>query len=140
MSVRGAFTSAKVLWVAQIALAAVFLLAGAIKLAMPMHELSAQTGLPGGFMKFIAVCEVLGGLGLVLPGLARVRLGLTPLAAAGLVIIMIGAVVVTAVEDGVASMALPLCVGIAAAAVAYGRAPYGAGDAARRRAAFRRAR
>jgi len=73
----------------------------------------------GGFIHFIGVCEVLGGLGLVLPGLLRIRPGLTPLAAAGLVVIMIGATVVSIPMGAVA--ALPLVVGILAAFVAYGR-------------------
>jgi hypothetical protein len=50
--------------------------------------------LPGWFLRFLGVAAVLGALGLVLPGLLRIRPGLTPLAAAGLVIIMIGATVV----------------------------------------------
>src|SRR5258706_3368555 len=47
--------------------------------------------LPGLFLRFIGTCEVLGGLAMVLPGLLEIRTGITPLAAAGLVIIMIGA-------------------------------------------------
>ena len=43
---------------------------------------------------FIGVAEVLGAIGLILPGVLRIRPGLTPLAAAGLVIIMIGATVI----------------------------------------------
>src|SRR5262249_2602468 len=80
------------LWIVQGLLAALFLFAGGFKLAMPAPELSRLAHLPAGFLKFIGTCEVLGALGLVLPGLFRVRPGLTPLAAAGLVIIMTGAV------------------------------------------------
>ena len=72
-------------------------------------------------MKFIATCEVLGALGLVLPGLFRIRPGLTPLAAAGLVIIMIGAVVSTLVQGLVGPAILSAVVGLLAAYVAYGR-------------------
>jgi len=67
------------------------------------------------------VVEVLGALGLILPGLLRIRPGLTPLAAAGLVIIMIGATVLTFAADGFAMALPPLVVGILAAFVAYGR-------------------
>ena len=81
----------------------------------------SEVPLPGLFMRFIAVCETLGALGLVLPGLLRIRPGLTPLAAAGLVIIMIGATVVTLVIGGGASALIPLVVGLLAAFVAYGR-------------------
>jgi len=77
--------------------------------------------LPAPFLKFIGICEVTGALGLILPGLLRIRTGLTPLAAAGLVIIMTGATVVTVATQGVAPAALPFCVGILAATVALGR-------------------
>ena len=45
--------------------------------------------LSGTFLQFIGVCEALGGLGLILPGLLRIKPGLTPLAAVGLVIIVV---------------------------------------------------
>jgi hypothetical protein len=67
------------------------------------------------------VCELLGALGLILPGLLRIRPGLTTLAAAGLVIIMVGATVLTFVADGVAPALFPLVVGLLSASVAYGR-------------------
>ena len=96
-----------VLWIIQILLALMFLFAGGTKLVLPLDVLKSmgspnQVVLPGLLLRFIGVCEVLGALGLVLPGLLRIRPGLTPLAAAGLLIIMIGAVVLTIVGDGVA--------------------------------------
>lgn len=114
------------LWIIQVLLALLFLFAGGTKLVIPPDVLMKmgspnQIHLPGLFIQFIGVCEVLGGLGLILPGLLRIKPGLTPLAAAGLIIIMIGATVVTAMGDGFA-MALPsLVVGLLAAFVAYGR-------------------
>ena len=85
------------LWVIQGLLALLFLFAGGMKLILPVEEMTKQmpVPLPGLFLRFIAVVEVLGALGLILPGLLRIRPGLTPLAAAGLVIIMIGATMVT---------------------------------------------
>jgi len=80
------------LWTIQVLLAALFLLAGGMKLVSPTAALTQQVTLPGPFLRFIGVAEVLGALGLVLPGLLRLRTGLTPIAAAGLVIIMAGAV------------------------------------------------
>jgi len=110
------------LWIVQAVLAALFLFAGGFKLATPIAELARMApALPAGFLKFIGACEVLGGLGLVLPGLFRVRLGLTPLAAAGLVIIMVGAVVVTVATQSLAGAAFPLAIGLLATAVALGR-------------------
>ena len=67
------------------------------------------------------MAEVLGALGLILPGLLHIRPGLTPLAAAGLVLIMIGATVLTLAEGTVASALIPLVVGLLAAFVVYGR-------------------
>ena len=114
------------LWIIQGLLAALFLFAGGTKLVLPLDVLMSmgspnQIQLPGWFVRFIGVVEVLGALGLILPGLLRIRPGLTPLAAAGLVIIMIGATVLTLVADGVAPALIPLVVGLLAAFVAYGR-------------------
>ena len=64
-----------------------------------------------------------GALGLILPGLLRIRPGLTPLAAAGLVIIMIGATVVSLTIGPVAMALIPLVAGLLAAFVAWGRWP-----------------
>ena len=109
------------LWIVQGLLALVFLFAGGVKLVMPIEEMTKQVPLPGLFLRFIAVCETLGAIGLILPGLLRIRPGLTPLAAAGLVIIMIGATVVTLATGGGAMALMPLLTGLVAAFVAYGR-------------------
>jgi hypothetical protein len=77
--------------------------------------------LSGGFLQFIGVCEVLGGLGLILPGLLRIKPVLTPLAAAGLVIIMIGATAISLKAPSPASALFPFATGVLAAFVAYGR-------------------
>ena len=76
-----------------------------------------QLQLPGLFIKFIGLVEVLGGLGLILPGVFHKRQELTPLAAAGLVIVMIGAVVITIMGDGVAIAMYPFVVGLLCAFV-----------------------
>ncbi len=113
------------LWIIQILLALLFLFAGGTKLILPVETLQAmgspnQIMLPGLLLKFIGVCEVLGALGLILPGLLGKRTSLTPLAAAGLVIIMIGAVALTVAGDGVVAGIGPLIVGALCAFVAYG--------------------
>jgi hypothetical protein len=109
------------LWIVQGLLALIFLWAGGIKLVLPLEKLTGPTPLPGLFVRFIGAAEVLGAIGLVFPGLLRIRPGLTPLAAAGLVIIMIGAVVVTLAGGEVAPALIPLAVGLLSAFVAYGR-------------------
>jgi hypothetical protein len=83
--------------------------------------MTKQMPLPGLFLRFIGVCEALGAIGLILPGLLRIRQGLIPLAAAGLVIIMIGATVLMLATGGVAPALMPLVTGLLAAFVVYGR-------------------
>ena len=109
------------LWVAQGPLALLFLFAGGMKLAVSPEALAAMTPLPVPFMRFIGLVEVLGGLGLVLPALTRIRPRLTPLAAAGLALEMIGATATTLAMGGGATALMPLVVGLLAVAVGYGR-------------------
>ena len=110
-----------VLWVVQGLLAALFLFAGGFKLVASAEQMKGPIDLPLGLLRFIGVAEVLGAAGLILPGLLRIRTGLTALAASGLVIIMIGATVITAIGMGVAPALIPLFVGLLAAWVAYAR-------------------
>ncbi|MGH7627626.1 MAG: DoxX family protein [Gemmatimonadaceae bacterium] len=109
------------LWIIQSVLAALFLFAGVMKLIMPVEALAAATHLPGIFMRFIAIAEILGAIGLILPGVLRIRPGLTPLAALGLAIIMIGATTITVLTTTVAQALVPFVVGVLAVRVAYSR-------------------
>ena len=114
-----------VLWVFQVLLALLFIFAGGMKLVTPYEEMVKQMAngpvvFSEAFLKFIGVAELLGGLGLILPSALRIKTGLTPLAAAGLVIIMIGAVVTT-LPAGVALAVMPFVTGLLLAFVAYGR-------------------
>ena len=110
----------RALWIVQGLLAALFLFAGGMKLAIPMEKLASPL-LSGAFVRFIGVVEVLGALGLILPGLLRIGPKLTPLAAAGLVIIMVGAVAISVATGPVAGALVPLITGLLAAYIAYGR-------------------
>ncbi len=103
--------SGVLLWSLQGVLALLFIFAGVAKLTMPIDVLASMTGLPGLFMRFISVAEIVGALGLVLPGILHLRSYLTPLAASGLVIIMIGAVTMTIVKQGVVPALFPFIVG-----------------------------
>jgi uncharacterized membrane protein YphA (DoxX/SURF4 family) len=111
------------LWVVQVLLALLFLFAGGMKLMMPIQVLLAQLAvpLPGLFVRFIGVIEVAGALGLTFPALLRIKPFLTPLAACGLVIEMIGATAITVISMGAAPALMPLVVGLLAAFVAYSR-------------------
>ncbi len=109
------------LWSGQILLALLFVFAGVMKFVMPVAAMQqGPVVLPGWFLHFIGVAEVVGGLGLVLPGLFRIHQYLTPLAAAGLAIIMAGATVVTAVGSVPAAL-FPLVIGVLLVAVYRGR-------------------
>jgi uncharacterized membrane protein YphA (DoxX/SURF4 family) len=110
-----------VLWIIQGLLALLFLWAGGMKLVLPIEAMTEQMPLPGLFLRFIGVAEVLGALGLILPGFLHRQPALTPLAAAGLVLIMIGATVLTLASGAVFMALFPLVVGLLAAFVAYGR-------------------
>src|SRR5579864_883637 len=109
------------LWIVQGLLALIFLFTGGMKLMLPLEALTKQVPLPGLLLRFVGVAEVLGAIGLILPGLLGIREGLTPLAAAGLVIVMIGATAFTLVEMGAALALIPLVVGLLSAFVAVGR-------------------
>jgi uncharacterized membrane protein YphA (DoxX/SURF4 family) len=112
------------LWIVQGLLALLFLFAGGMKLILPIEALAPPPGaipLPAPFLRFLGVAEVLGAIGLILPGLLRIRPALTPLAAVGLSIIMAGATVITALSGDTASALVPLVVGLLSGFVAYGR-------------------
>jgi uncharacterized membrane protein YphA (DoxX/SURF4 family) len=111
----------RALWIVQILLALLFLSAGAVKLITPVEQIAQQMHMSATFIRFIGVCEVLGTIGLILPRLLRIKPWLTPLAAALLVVIMIGATVVTwQMKPGPGAL-FPFVTGLLCAFVAYGR-------------------
>ncbi|CAJ1493866.1 DoxX family protein [[Mycobacterium] kokjensenii] len=84
------------LWTAQVVLAAIFAASGTAKLTMSRERLLAtgQTGIamfPMPVVRFTAAMELLAALGLIAPGLTGIGPVLTPLAAAGLCVVMVGA-------------------------------------------------
>jgi hypothetical protein len=113
----------RTLWILQSILAALFVFSGAAKFIVPADQMTH--GMPAwmsiSFLHFIGACEVLGAIGLILPGLLHIRPGLTPLAAACLTIIVIGATVVTVMGGMIATALLPLIATLLAVFVAYGR-------------------
>jgi hypothetical protein len=109
------------LWVIQVLLALLFLFSGCMKFILPIEVMTKQVALPGAFIHFIGLAEVLGAIGLILPGALRIRTGLTPLAASGLTVIVIGATVLMFENGGVAKAAFPFVTALLSAFVAYGR-------------------
>ena len=85
-----------ILWISQILLALMFLLHGRLMLsppASPARGMAYILALPPGFRRFIGVAEILAAVGLTLPGLTNILSWITPWAAAGVVIVMISAVI-----------------------------------------------
>ena len=114
-----------VLWIVQIVLALLFLFAGASKFIMSAEQMAEAGGpdavqLPMWFVHIIGACEILGALGLVVPWASGVKRGLTPLAAGLLIVIMIGAVVVSAIA-AIQMAIFPAVVGLLLAFVAVYR-------------------
>ena len=110
------------LWIVQGLLALLFLGLGLMKLVIPLDEIAAQVGLPVLFIRFIGLAEVLGAVGLIAPGLLKIRVGLAPLAATGLAIVTVGATAFHLVNgDGPAVASFPLIVALLSGFVAYGR-------------------
>jgi hypothetical protein len=89
---------------------------------MPVAEMNRQAPvvLPGWFLHFIGACEILGALGLILPLLLRIKPGLTPLAAAGLAIITLGATIITT-KASITMALFPFIVCLLSILVAFGR-------------------
>lgn len=111
----------RAVWTVQSLLALLFVFAGSVKFLMPPEKMQGPIALPLGFIYFIGAMEVLGGLGLVLPGIFRIRTELTTIAAIGLLTIMSGATTISILGMGLAAGAVPAVVGILAATIAYTR-------------------
>lgn len=81
------------LWILQVLLAILFGMAGFMKLTAPIADLAKTVpwaaNVSEGLVRFIGASELAGALGLILPSLTRIRPSLTPLAAGGLVLVMI---------------------------------------------------
>ncbi|MFH8682125.1 DoxX family protein [Streptomyces lydicus] len=118
------------LWSLAGVLAVAFLAAGAMKLSQPKEKLAASgmgwtEGVSAGTVKLIGALEVLAALGLVLPAALGIAPVLAPLAALGLVLVMLGAVVVHARRGEAQMIAVNLVLLALAAVVAWGRfGPY----------------
>lgn len=81
------------LWIAQGLLAIMFTMAGAMKCTQPIEELGKSlpwvNEVSAGLVRFIGISELLGGIGILLPSLLRIKPVLTPLSAIGLAVVMV---------------------------------------------------
>jgi uncharacterized membrane protein YphA (DoxX/SURF4 family) len=110
-------------WIVQIILAAIFMLHGIALISPPEPMKAVFDALPFSreFLVGIGVLEVLGAIGLILPWSLNIAPKLTPLAAAGLSIIMLGAVVTHVSRGEIPQMIPTLVITLLAAFVAYAR-------------------
>ena len=113
------------LWICQIVLAAMFLMAGFMKLTTPIDKLSETIpwakDVSAALVRFIGASELLGALGLVLPALLRVKTWLTPLAAVGIALIMIFAIVFHVLRGEMSATGFNVIIMVLALFVAWGR-------------------
>jgi uncharacterized membrane protein YphA (DoxX/SURF4 family) len=115
------------LWTLQGLLAAIFTVSGLAKISQPKARLiaSGQTGVtpfPLPVIRITAFCELLGAIGILLPRLVGVAEFLTPAAAAGYAIVMVGAITSHAYLREPRNVAATVAIFIAAVTVAVGRA------------------
>jgi uncharacterized membrane protein YphA (DoxX/SURF4 family) len=119
-----------VLWIIAGLLAVAFLAAGAMKLSQPTDKLTASgmgfvEDFPRTLVKTIGALEVLAAIGLILPAVVNIAPVVVPLAAVGLVAMMIGAVITHARRKENKNIPVNIILAILAAVVAWGRfGPY----------------
>lgn len=113
------------LWIIQALLALIFLGAGTMKLSRApdalIKRVPALAGLPLPFIRFLGAAEVIGAAGLILPTALRIAPALTPAAAVGLMLVMLGAIAVNATHKQYAKIGVNVLLLLLAVLVAYGR-------------------
>ncbi len=114
-----------VIWIVQGLLAAMFLMAGIMKSTQPKEKLSKNMGwvndVSASNVKLIGISQILAAIGLVLPQVTGILPWLTPLAAIGLVLTMIGAIILHVKRNENSSIGINIVLLLLAAFVAYGR-------------------
>ncbi len=113
------------LWIVQILLALAFLLAGSMKVSQPIDTLKQNMGWAAhttpGIVRLVGTLEILGAFGLILPAVTHILSWLTPIAAVGLVLTMIGAAIVHVRLKEFSRLATPIVLLLLALFIVYGR-------------------
>ena len=110
------------LWIVQILLALAFLLAGSMKVSQPIDKLKKNMNwTTPGIVRLVGTLEILGSLGLILPAVTHILPWLTPVAAVGLVLTMIGAAIVHVRLKEFSGLAAPIVLLLLALFIVYGR-------------------
>jgi putative oxidoreductase len=113
------------LWTAQVVLAVLFTMTGAMKVFLSPAEIVKAlpdfATMPLGLVRFIGIAELAGAIGLILPAVTRIAPSLTPLAASGLTVVMILAALFHISRGELAPLGLVIPLGVLATFVAWGR-------------------
>lgn len=113
------------LWSAQIILALAFGMAGVMKLAISPQELAssmpAVADWPVVLIRFIGLAELAAAIGLILPALTRIAPVLTPVAATGLVVVMVLAAGLHLIRAELSALPIVIAFGALSSFVAWGR-------------------
>ena len=112
------------LWIAQAWLTFNFVLHGFMMWSPPKSDqrgMGYMLEIPPRFRRFIGAAEILAGPGLILPALTGILPWLTPLAAVGLIIVMLGALIFHIRRKEYPNIGMNLVLLVLAVFVAYGR-------------------
>ncbi|MBL7784306.1 MAG: DoxX family protein [Chitinophagales bacterium] len=113
------------LWVAQVLLSAMFLMAGVMKSTQPIEQLATSlpwvTQVPTGLVRFIGISELLGAIGLILPSILRIKPKLTVYAAIGIFTIMLFALIFHSSKGEFSVIGMNIILGLIAIFIAWGR-------------------
>jgi len=113
------------LWIIQILVALAFLMAGGMKVSQPTDKLKNNMAwaahMTPGIVRLIGTLEILGAIGLILPAVTHILPWLTPVAAIGLVLTMIGASIVHIRLKEFSRLGVPLILLLLALFIVYGR-------------------
>ncbi len=113
------------LWIIQVMVALVFMATGVLKVSQPKENLQNQMSwvkdAPALMVKIIGALEILGAFGLILPALTGIAPWLTPLAAVGLTLTMIGAIATHVRLAEYSKLLLPVVLFVLVIFIAYGR-------------------
>lgn len=113
------------LWAAQIFLALVFLITGAVKLFLPVESLNELIPWTKDFssipVRLIGLSEILGSIGLTLPSVLRIKPQLTPLSAVGVAVVMLLAIIFNLSIDETSVLGINVLLFLVSIFVAWGR-------------------
>ena len=112
------------LWIAQVIVAGMFLMAGFMKTFTPIQELAPTMPLAQELpvlTRFIGIVELLGAIGVILPYALKIAPKLTVWAAAGLTLTMVLALLYHVFRGEIAASAFPIILALLSGFITWGR-------------------